>query len=176
MIQNPLLAPRSRTCALCKTVATIDDVTMRLYDGEGFRKVSGRDAVEYLRGSGLVAGDDRTLYKRVASHAKHIDAWLAKGKRDIAPIHVEQGLTRIAPPDVGPVHWLDVQQQGMEIGAEAMRSLASRMAAGDLKPVEEVQLAKLGLLAATGRSAMEARGKGVTGIDKLLRLASGLDE
>lgn len=170
---NPVLAPRSPTCPICRSVSSIEDVTLRLFNEDGTPVYRGRSAVaEYLTGIGI-ARERLTLMSWARAHQKHIEAWL-QSPRALTPSEVEDGVRRIAHLGEQGAHWLDVQQTGMDLGMDALRDLRVRLEAGLLEPKEEVQLAKLGVTAATARGSMEARGKGVAGIDRLLKLAAGL--
>lgn len=166
---NPALAPRSRTCKLCREVSALEDVALRLYDEQG-RHLRTKPVIEYLRSIGMT-GTPQKLYNRVVTHRKHIDRWLTRGAT-VLPMNVESGVTRI-PAESGPVRWIDAQQNAIDLGNEALRDLNVRLASGELETREVIALAKLGVSAANTRGAMEQRGKALNGIDQLLRLAAG---
>jgi hypothetical protein len=167
---NPALAPRTRTCRVCREVAAIEDVAFRLYDERG-RHLPTRGAVEYLRSLGAT-GSSQALYNRVITHRKHIDRWLLRGA-PVVPMQIEDGITRIPEP-TGPTRWLDAQQNAIDLGNEALRDLRARLAAGDLETRDVLALAKLGVNAANTRGAMEQKGRALNQVDALLKLAAGI--
>lgn len=168
-VGNAALAPRAKTCLICKEVEALEDVAFRLYDEEG-RHLRTKPVAEYLRSIGM-SGTPQSLYNRIMTHRKHIDRWLLKGAV-VVPLRIMGGLTRISEP-TGPVRWMDAQQNGIDLGNEALRSLRARMDAGELEPRDEIALARLGVSAANTRGAMEQKGKALNSIDQLLRLAAG---
>lgn len=168
-VGNPAMAPRARTCLICKEVQALEDVAFRLYDEKG-RHLPTRPVIEYLRSIGIV-GSPQKLYNRVITHRKHLDRWLLRGAV-VSPLHIDEGISRIPEP-AGPIRWLDAQQNAIDLGNEALRSLAARMASGELEVRDEIALAKLGVSSANVRGAMEQKGKALSSIDQLLRLAAG---
>lgn len=163
------MAPRDRTCVVCKQVSAIEHVALLLWDEEGNR-LPPKAAHEYVRSIGM-DGPRKTIENRVASHRKHVEAWIARGGV-VRPLHDEGNVVRI-PPKTGPQRWIDVQQNAMDLGNDALRELHVRLASGDMDTKDMVALAKLGVGAANTRGQMEQKGKALNGIDKLLKLAAG---
>lgn len=58
----PTLVPRDPRCTVCKSVAKVEDVTVRLFDADG-RRLPPKEAVSYLRSIGI-SGTERSLYQR----------------------------------------------------------------------------------------------------------------
>ncbi len=166
---NPALAPRVQRCAVCKAVSALEHVAILLYDEDG-EKLPTRPVLAYVRSIGM-GGSPQKLYNQVISHRNHIDRWLERGGI-VTPAHVESEVQKI-PPAMGPQRWIDVQQNAIDLGNEALRDLAVRLQSGALETNEVVALAKLGVNAANTRGAMEQKGKALNGIDKLLQLAAG---
>jgi hypothetical protein len=166
---NPALAPRVRTCSLCKEVQALEDVAIRLYDEKG-RHLRTKPVAEYLRSIGM-GGTPQAVYNRIVRHRKHIDAWLTKGA-PVVPMQVDEGISRIPAP-TGPTSWIDAQQNAIDLGNEALRDLAAQLASGAMETPDVIALAKLGVSAANTRGAMEQKGKALNSIDQLLRLAAG---
>lgn len=167
---NLALAPRSKECSICKRVSMIEDVTMRCFEADGRRRRGYAAAVsDYLASIGD-ARSDSARRNAATRHVIHVERWAAGGGA-IAPMQIEA--RRIEEPE--NANWLSVQQAGMDIGMDALRSLKARMDSGELEPRHEIALAKLGIVSAGARGALEARGKGIRGLDKILHLASGLE-
>lgn len=151
---NPVLAPRNAKCRCCQLVATIEDVTIRLYDPE-LNPLPVIGAVEYLRSVGLT-GTNRQLQAFALSHRRHVDKWLERGAA-IAPADLADGVSRIPAP-MGNTRWLDVNQQGMDIGAQAATLLIDRMQSGGMEDKDLISVAKLGQNAAMTRATLELKG------------------
>lgn len=166
---NPALAPRVKACTVCREVAAVEHVTMMLYDEDGGH-LPASGAIDYVRSIGM-AGSNQSLYAKIATHRKHVDAWIARGS-PLAPVDGESGVVRIPPP-AGPTRWIDAQQVAMDLGNDALRDLRARMDAGTLDTRDMIALAKLGVTTANVRGQMEQRGKALSGIDRLLQLAAG---
>jgi hypothetical protein len=160
---NGVLVPRSAGCWVCRTVAVVEDVTVRLFTADGSKKADYRDAKAYVRAIGYSAIPDRTLGRYLSQHAKHVEAAMAGGPA--APAE----LTRIAP--VGPSHWLDVNQNAVDIGNEALGVLKSRLDV--MEDRELVAVAKIGVAAAQKVGDWEAKGRKLAQVDELIKLASG---
>lgn len=161
------LAARVPTCQICKRVAYIEDVNARLFNEAGEPQPL-TEAANYVRSIG-VGMSQRNLVNCLKSHQAHVGSWL-RGE----PVAAAEA-QRIEINGT-PASWVSVNQQSMNAGMEALRSLAARLLAGDLEPREEIELAKLGLNAAHKRGDMEMR-KGLMRDeeDDLLRLVSGYE-
>jgi len=127
--------------------------------------------MDYARSVGM-AGTDRVVRRQLRAHATHVAAYMAG-----APVAPGAGrVTRVTVGDT-PREWLQVNQQAMNIGFEALSGLYARMQAGELEPREEIELAKLGLSAAHKRGDHLTRGKVLRdAAEDLLRLASGFED
>jgi hypothetical protein len=175
---NPALAPRSTACLVCKEVADLADVAIRLWFEDGERIPAGvRRAGEYLKKIGI-AGSKRALEARVETHRDHAERYI-NGDRDRVSIIPFPGSGEIVTGEAlaeprGPARWLDVQQDAMDIGRDAMSSLAVKLREGTLKPGEIVSVAKLGNAAAGKRADLEAKGRKLNQMDELLQLFAGL--
>jgi len=163
-VNNPVLVPRSAKCWVCKNVAAVEDVTVRQFDEHG-RKNSG-PAIEYLRSIGFVKQTDRSLQAHLLFHAKHVET--AMQVSTPAPPAM---LTRLEP-EGGPARWLDVNQQAMDLGTEALRSIHARLP--DMGDRELVAVARLGVSAAQKHGDWEAKGRSLAQVDAIIRLAAGL--
>jgi len=165
------MAVRSDRCKVCSSVAYVEDVNARLFDADLDQVRDIRPAMDYARSVGM-AGTDRVVRKQLRAHAAHVVAFMAG-----APVAPGSGrVTRVTVGET-PREWLQVNQQAMDIGFEALRGLYSRMVAGELDPREEIEVAKLGLSAAHKRGDHLTRGKVLRdAADDLLRLASGLED
>jgi len=166
---NPTLAPRVRACAICKEVQAVEHVALLMYDEDGNR-LPTKPVTEYLRSIGMT-GTPNALTGRVATHRKHIDRWIERGSKVIPATH-DDGITRIGP-QMGSQRWIDVNQNAMDIGNDALRDLAARLDSGEMSTSDVIALARIGVGAATTRGALEQKGKALTGIDRLLQLAAG---
>jgi hypothetical protein len=103
------------------------------------------------------------MTRYLSEHAKHVETAMAGGPA--AP----GSLTRIAP--AGPAHWLDVNQNAVEVGNEALGRLHARL---DLMEDKElVAVAKLGVQSAQKVGDWEAKGRKLAQVDELIKLASG---
>ena len=160
---NGVLVPRSAGCWVCRTVAVVEDVTVRLFTADGSRRADYRDAKEYVRAIGYGAVPDRTLTRYLSQHAKHVETAMAGGPA------VPAELTKIAP--VGPAHWLDVNQNAVETGNAALARLNARLDV--MEDRELVAVAKLGVAAAQKVGDWEAKGRKLAQVDELIKLASG---
>lgn len=164
---NPVLAPRQPKCPVCTLVASPEDVTIRLF-GPDLTHLPTEGAVAYLRDVGL-EGTIRQLQAKVLVHRRHVDRFLEAGGA-VAPAKLVEGVSRIRPP-VGDTRWVDVNQQGMDIGATAMQILAARLDA--LEPRELIAVANLGQAAAAKRADLEVKGH-LRKAEQLARLAAGI--
>lgn len=165
---NPVLAPRHPKCSICKAVASIEDVTLRMYDADlNHLPITG--AREYVQAIG-VDGTVKALDQRLRAHRKHVDRFLERGAA-VAPAQFEDGVSRI-PPATGPVGWLDVNQQGMDIGNAANAVLLSRLLAGGMEDKDVIAAAKLGQGAAMKRAELELKGA-LKRAQSIARLAAG---
>ncbi len=165
------MAVRADRCRICRSVAYVEDVNARLFDSEGVPKRQWKAAADYLRSVG-VSGSYSTLVSQLQGHQKHVAQYLAGAPA--AP--AAGGVTRLTVSDT-PADWLDVNQQAMNIGLEALRGLAGRLQSGELEVKEEMELARLGLGAAHKRGDHLTRGKLLRDqAEDLLRLASGYDD
>lgn len=166
---NPALAPRHARCRLCNEVSALEDVAFRLYDEKG-RHLPTKPLHAYLRSIGIAAATPQSLYNRIKRHRDHIDAWLERGAR-VVPARLDDHTQRI-PAVSGPVRWLDAQQNAIDLGDSAVDILKSRLDLMDDKNL--IAVAKLGATAATARGNLEAKGKALSQVDKLLQLAAGM--
>jgi hypothetical protein len=176
---NPALAPRSTLCLVCKEVADLADVALRLWFEDGERIPAGvRRAGEYLASIGI-KGSKRALEARAETHRDHAERY-ANGEASNVRIVPFPGAPPAAAGDVvipstlGPARWLDVQQDAMDIGRDAIARLAEKVRTGALDPKELVSVAKMGTAAAGKRADLEAKGRKLNQMDELLQLAAGL--
>jgi hypothetical protein len=168
-VSNPALAPRVRTCRICKEVGALEHVALLMYTADG-GKLPPKPVTEYLRSIGM-SGTPRQLSIRVGAHRKHIDRWLSYGA-PLPPAAADDGVIHVPAP-TGDQRWIDVNQNAMNIGNDALRDLNVRLASGEMETKEVIALAKLGVNAATNRGALEQKGRALNGIDRLLQLAAG---
>jgi hypothetical protein len=105
------------------------------------------------------------MLRRLKMHADHVEVSMLGGQ-PAAP----GALTRIEP--AGPSHWLDVNQNAVNIGNEALGVIQSHL--GDMEDKELVAVAKLGVTAAQKVGDWEAKGRKLAQVDSLIRLASGM--
>lgn len=149
-VRNLGLAPRDRSCWICQNIRASEDVTARVFDPSGNRQET-TEAVAYLVSIGI-GGSKRTLQERVRAHAKHIEAYAAN------PYPIVPGKSAIA---IIPPHsnWLDATQGAVDLGMEAQRDLAGRLAAGEMKDKDVISLARLGLAAAAKQGDLSGKGK-----------------
>ena len=165
------MATRSDRCKVCASVTYVEDVNARLFDADLEQVHDLAPAMDYARSVGM-AGTNRALRGQLRAHAAHVQAFMAG-----APVAPGAGrVTRVTVGDT-PREWLQVNQQAMDIGFEALRGLYSRMTAGELDPREEIEVAKMGLAAAHKRGDHLTRGKVLRdAAEDLLRLASGIED
>jgi hypothetical protein len=163
MVMNGVLVPRAASCWVCRTVGVVEDVTVRLFTADGARRADYRDAKEYVRAIGYGSISDRTMTRYLSEHARHVEAALGGGPA--APSE----LTRIEPP--GPAHWLDVNQNAVEVGNAALARLNARLEV--MEDRELVAVAKLGVSAAQKVGDWEAKGRKLAQVDEIIKLASG---
>lgn len=169
MTLTAAVAPRSKSCSICKEVSAVEHVTMMLFDEAG-NHLPAKPAIAYVKSIG-VAGTPTQLYNRLVTHRKHVENWIRRGQV-VAPMEGEGSVVRIGE-STGPTRWLDAQQNAIDLGNEALRDLAARLAVGALEPKEVIALARIGVSAANTRGALEQKGKALSGIDRLLQLAAG---
>ncbi|NJD28872.1 MAG: hypothetical protein FIA92_11320 [Chloroflexi bacterium] len=162
-MMNGVLVPRLASCWVCRTVAVVEDVTVRLFTTDGIRRADYSDAKQYVRAIGYGKVADRTLTRYLADHARHVETAMAGGPA--AP----SALTRIEPP--GPAHWLDVNQNAVETGNEALARIRARLDVMEDK--ELVAVAKLGVMSAQKVGDWEAKGRKLAQVDEIIKLASG---
>jgi hypothetical protein len=161
---NGVMVPRLESCWICKKVAVVEDVTVRLFTPEGVRKADYRDAAAYIKAIGYSIPAS-TMNRHLAGHAKHVEMAMAGGPA------VPSDLTRIEPP--GASHWLDVNQNAVNVGNEALGRLQARL--DIMEDKELVAVAKLGVTAAQKVGDWEAKGRKLAQVDELIKLASGYD-
>jgi hypothetical protein len=146
----------------------VEDVTVRLFSADGTRRF-GRgataDAAEYIRAMGITLSEGSMGF-RLSAHADHVEIGMQGG------IARPAALTRVAPP--GPSHWLDVNQNAVNLGNEALGVIASHLPEMEDKAL--IAVAKLGVEAAQKVGDWEAKGRKLAQIDSLIRLASGMDD
>ncbi len=167
----PTLAVRSDKCRVCASISYIEDVNARLFDGTMNPVGDIRPAIDYARSCGM-AGSDASLRRSLKAHAAHVYQYIHGAPAAPGANRVQ----RITVNDT-PREWLQVNQQAMNVGMDALASLASRLQDGALDAREEMELARLGLAAAHKRGDHLTRGKLLRDqAEDLLRLASGLDD
>lgn len=165
---NPALSPRSTACRICKDVADLADVALRLWDEDGERLGLGTQRVaQYLKSIGI-AGSKRALEARAETHRDHCERYVNGERRNVAA----EG--EVVIPKLGPARWLDVQQDAMDVGREALSKALERLSAGEMEDKDVIALAKLGVGAAGTRANLEAKGRKLNQMDELLQLAAGL--
>lgn len=168
---NPVLAPRKPKCRACNHVASIEDVTIRLYDPD-LNPLPLAGAVEYLRTVGM-DGTNRQLRAIALVHRRHVDKFIERGGA-VAPAELKDGVSRIPPP-VGNTRWVDVNQQGMDVGSTALQQIGERMKTGGMEDKDLIAVAKIGQGAATVRATLEMKGA-LKRAEAIARLASGLSK
>jgi hypothetical protein len=165
---NGALVPRKAGCWICERVGSPEDVTVRLFSENGIRRTgrgSTTAAAAYVREIGFsMAGD--ILRRRLMNHGDHVEIAMRGGPA------LPDALTRVEPP--GPSHWLDVNQNAVNVGNEALGVIQAHL--GDMEDRELVAVAKLGVTAAQKVGDWEAKGRKLAQIDSLIRLASGMDD
>ena len=168
---NPTHAPRLTTgCRVCKEVASPGDVTIRLFDAQ-LNHLPLKGAVDYLRSVGMT-GFERNIRAAAVQHRRHVDAFIAR-EGAIAPAQIAEGLSRVAPP-MGPVGWVDVNQDVMSVGSAATALIAERLRSDPFEiPIKDlVSVMNAGSSAATMRASAEMKGQ-LRRAEALARLASG---
>jgi hypothetical protein len=165
LLPNLGLAPLRKACWICENVHASEHVTALCFDEEGQRKDFG-EAVAYLISIGK-DGTRRSLLSRIATHVRHIEAY-KREPYDLVPAKPQRAVS------LPHTHWLSATQSAVDLGMEAMRGLAERLADGDMKDKDAIALAKLGIMASTKQGDMENRGKSLKQVDLLLMLAGGL--
>lgn len=168
---NPVEAPRHPKCRVCTLVAVPQDVTIRLYDPE-LAHIPLEGAVEYLRAVGL-SGTNRQLQAMAITHRRHVDKWMERGAA-VAPALIEQGVQRIAAP-IGDTRWVDLNQSGMDLGAQANAKLRERIATGGMEDKDLVSIARMGQGAAKTRAELEMKGA-LKRAQEIAKLASGFSK
>ena len=161
---TPVLVPRNAHCWVCRSVAVVEDVTVRLFDEEG-RRCPNRAAISYLRSIGFTRQSDNTLSHYLSTHVAHVRSAIQRSTP--AP---PDSLTRLAP-EGGPARWLDVNQQAMDVGMDALRGLRARLT--DMGDRELVSVARMGVVASHKQGDWEAKGRQIAQVDALIRLAAG---
>jgi hypothetical protein len=152
-VKNLGLAPRVLNCFICRKVAHPEDVTVRLFEADGLPKKRSTEAVDYLMTIGLPQSR-RQFQKHVKKHVAHIVAY-ALEPHDLAPIERENAQV-MEPP--GPRSWIDTTDMAMDVGADALRMVRSRLEGMDDKDL--IAAARIGLTAAGQRATSERRGAG----------------
>jgi hypothetical protein len=165
VIPNLGVAPRGKGCWVCKEVAAPEHVTVLCFDELGQRKPTA-EAADYLRSLGL-AGTKTLMQRRVSSHMKHVEAYVA-APYPLVPAH------GVRTEPLPHVNWLSATQGAVDLGMEAQRALAERLASGEMEDHDIVALAKLGVTAASKQGDLEAKGKSIKQVDRLMMLAAGL--
>ena len=162
------LAPRSRSCWVCKNVAAVEDVTMRLIDETG-RELPYQDAIEYLTAIGHSA-ERRQWQARLKGHRTHVVRSM-RTPAVYSPAAVETGqITRIVAPG-GSASWIRAPDKAIDLGMEAMETLAGRISM--MEDADLISVARLGITAAGKRGDWEAKGRQMGQMDALMKLASG---
>jgi len=167
---NGALVPRKAGCWVCDKLASSEDVTVRLFSPDGIR-LQGRGA--YANAAGYITGMGYTfprdlLNRRLKAHGEHVEVSMLGGEPVVRP----GNLTRLDP--AGPAHWLDVNQNAVNVGNDALGEIARRMP--EMEDKELVAVAKLGVTAAQKVGDWEAKGRKLAQIGDLIRLASGFVE
>ena len=165
---NPRLSPRSTACSVCRDVADLADVNLRLWDEEANRIPGGHlAAARYLKSIGI-AGSKRALEARIETHRDHAERYADGERKNIA------AGGEVIIPKLGPSRWLDVQQDAMDAGTAAIAAARERLEQGGMQNKDIIALAKLGVGAAGKRGDLEAKGRKLNQIDEFLQMASGL--
>ncbi len=162
---DAILVPRSARCWVCKNVPVVEDVTVRLFDEQGRKRKGIVSAIEYLRSIGYTAKADRTLRSQLLFHIRHCETAM-----EVATPAMPSALVRVQP-DGGPARWLDVNQQAMDVGMDALRDLRARLP--DMSDRELVAVARMGMSAAHKHGDWEAKGRKLAQVDAIIRLAAG---
>lgn len=169
MAMNGSLVPRRVGCWICERVASPEDVTVRLYSPDGIR-LTGRGAYAaaagYVKGMGYSIPHDQMI-RRLKAHGEHVEVSM-QGGQPAAP----GALIPVVPP--GPAYWLDVNQNAVNVGNDALTMISGRMA--EMEDKELVAVAKIGVTAAQKVGDWEAKGRKLAQIGDLIRLASGFVE
>lgn len=166
---NGALVPRKAGCFICERVANPEDVTTRLFSPDGIR-LQGRGAydaaVSYLRGMGPTASKSIRV-NRLKVHGEHVELSMRGGQPALPG-----SLMPVQPP--GPAYWLDVNQNAINVGNDALGEISRRMP--EMEDKELVAVAKIGVTAAQKVGDWEAKGRKLAQIGDLIRLASGFVE
>jgi hypothetical protein len=159
-------------CALCKSVADLADVNLRLWLSDGTRQPGGmKETTEYLVGIGQ-AGSDRAIRDRIKVHMRHVESFL-DGPGDVAPMQRDSRVTRLTErPDV---KFPTVEQKSLNLGSLAMDELMARIDSGMAEDETLVAAAKIGASVAGQKANRAARGADEK-LDLLQRMLSGATE
>jgi hypothetical protein len=166
-VRNLGLAPKDTHCWICQNIRASEDVTARAFDPSGDRQET-TEAVAYLVSIGI-GGSKSTLQRRVRAHAKHLEQYAARPY----PLVPGKSAITIIPPHS---NWLAATQGAVDLGMEAQRDLATRLSQGYMQDKDVISLARLGIVAATKQGDLEAKGKSLKQVDRLLMLAAGLPQ
>lgn len=184
---NPVLAPRVTQCWVCKSVATIEDVTLRMFNDAGETidpKLANPQVRDYMTAIGHSASP-QTWVKRIASHRKHVENYLWSRVDEVAPMKMDPLVTVVR----GPSTFVDLNQTGMDVGMDALRAVQARLDRGteqhltregeivelDIPIMALTAVAKLGQTAANKRGDWTSKGRLRQEGEAQARLASGLD-
>jgi hypothetical protein len=169
---NGALVPRKAGCWICERVASPEDVTVRLFGPDGIR-LQGRGAytaaANYVKGMGYTVSHD-LMIRRLKIHGEHVE--LSMDTRLGLQPALPGSLAPVVPP--GPAYWLDVNQNAVNVGNDALSMISSRMP--EMEDKELVAVAKIGVTAAQKVGDWEAKGRKLAQIGDLIRLASGFVE
>lgn len=170
----PTVVPRGKRCWVCKHVAKVEDVTVRLLD-ERRTRLPPREAIDYLVSIGHSAPYNTQL-RRLRTHLAHVLESLETPPEVVAPILTEEDERRMTPvaPVGGAPGWVRVNEQGVELGMDALGVLRERLMSGWMEDKDVIATAKLGQVAAAKRGDWEAKGRKLAQVDSLLQLAAGL--
>jgi hypothetical protein len=167
---NGALVPRKSGCWICERVANPEDVTVRLFGPDGIR-LQGRGAytaaANYVKGMGYAIPHDQMI-RRLKIHGEHVELSM---DNQVVPA-LPGSLIPVQPP--GPAYWLDVNQNAVNVGNDALTMISSRMP--EMEDKELVAVAKIGVTAAQKVGDWEAKGRKLAQIGDLIRLASGFVE
>jgi hypothetical protein len=166
---NGALVPRKAGCWICERVANPEDVTVRLFGPDGIR-LQGRGAytaaANYVKGMGYTVAHD-LMIRRLKIHGEHVELSMQAGKPALPG-----SLIPVKPE--GPAYWLDVNQNAVNVGNDALSMISQRMP--EMEDKELVAVAKIGVTAAQKVGDWEAKGRKLAQIGDLIRLASGFVE
>lgn len=158
------------SCLACGAIASPGDLTIRLFDAQ-LNHLPLKGAVEYMRMVGMT-GAERNLRSAAVRHRRHVDEFIDR-EGAIAPAQIAEGLSRVAPP-MGPVAWVDVNQDVMSVGSAATALIAERIRLGgeEMETKDLISVMNAGSSAATMRASAEMKGQ-LRKAEALARLASG---